>query len=190
MDVSCHWLDDGGVAFDPLLPAEGIEWFRSRPQPPQAVLLSNRHHYRQAAEFAAPVWASRPGMHEFEGSDREVRAFDFGDELPGGAVAVEIGGICPDETAFFLPEKRAILFADGFVQGPGPGEPVLGFVPDSMMDDPPQTKAKLLEAYARALDELEFDHVLMAHGLPLIGDGREKLQAFVDAGGRTAFEMG
>ena len=58
------------------------------------------------------------------------------------------------------------------------------------MDDPPATKRALLAAYARLLDELDFEHVLLAHGDPLIGDGRARLQEVVDIGGRTAFEMG
>lgn len=190
--VSCHWLDEG-VAIDPLLPADGLEFFRSRPRPPQAVLLSNRHHYRHSGAlqdaFGCRILCSRPGMHEFE-AEQGVEPFDFGDELPGGVHAIEVGAICPDETAFHIPSARAILFADGIVDGNPHGDATgLGFVADQLMDDPAQTKAGLLAAARRALDELEFDHVLLAHGPPKIGDGREQLQAFVDAGGRTAFEL-
>jgi len=193
IDVSSHWLDDGGVAIDPLLPDDGLEWFRGRAQAPTAVLLSNRHHYRHAGAladaFGARILASRPGMHEFE-AEQGVEPFDFGDELPGGARAIEVGSICPDETAFHLPAQRAVLFADGFVDGDPHGAPTgLGFVPDSLMDDPPQTKQGLLDAAQRILDEIDFDHVLLAHGPPMIGNGRERLQEFVESGGRTAFEM-
>ena len=193
IEVASHWLDDGGVAIDPLLPEDGLEFFRSRPNPPAAVLLSNRHHYRHAGAiadaFGCPVLCSRPGMHEFD-EEQGVEPFDFGDELPGGVLAFEVGAICPDETAFHIPAARALLFADGIVDGGlHGGEHGIGFVSDKLMDDPAQTKAGLLAAARRALDELEFDHVLMAHGLPLVGDGRERLRAFVDSGGRTAFEI-
>jgi hypothetical protein len=47
----------------------------------------------------------------------------------------------------------------------------------------------LLEGLTRLLAELDFEHVLLAHGSPLIGDGRERLQGLLDAGGRTAFEL-
>jgi hypothetical protein len=57
------------------------------------------------------------------------------------------------------------------------------------MDDPQQTKRGLLESCARLLDELEFSHLLLAHGVPTVGKGREELQALVDSGGRTAFTM-
>ena len=66
-----------------------------------------------------------------------------GDTLPGGLLAVEIGAICPDEMALYLPSARAIWFADGLVRGGPDGE--LGFVPDSLMDDPPETKRGLLD---------------------------------------------
>ena len=58
------------------------------------------------------------------------------------------------------------------------------------MDDPPATKRSLLAAFARLLDELHFEHVLLAHGDPLIGDGRVQLEELVATGGRTAFELG
>jgi hypothetical protein len=37
-------------------------------------------------------------------------------------------------------------------------------------------------------DELqgEFEHLLLAHGLPLIGNGRRELEQLVSQGGRTA----
>ena len=193
IEVSSHWLDGAAVAFDPLLPEDGLEWFRARPRQPSAVVLSNRHHYRHAGAladaFGCPVLASRPGMHEFD-DEQGVQPFDFGDELPGGVRAIEVGAICPDDTALFLPEQRAILFADAIVDGGlHDQEPGLGFVADGLMDDPAQTKAGILDAARRILDEVDFDHVLMAHGLPIIGDGRERLEAFVDSGGRTAFSM-
>lgn len=39
------------------------------------------------------------------------------------------------------------------------------------------------------LEEVDFSHLLLAHGGPVIGNGRERLQELVDVGGRTAFEM-
>ena len=51
-DVSSYWLDRAGVAIDPLVPSEhGLEWFSERTSSPKAVLLSNRHHYRDSARF-------------------------------------------------------------------------------------------------------------------------------------------
>jgi hypothetical protein len=60
---------------------------------------------------------------------------------------------------------------------------------DSLMDDPPATKRGLLAACSRLLAELDFEHLLLAHGGPVIGDGRELLADLVACGGRTAFEL-
>ena len=54
----------------------------------------------------------------------------------------------------------------------------LSFVPDSFMDDPERTKAELKAAYAR-LCELDFDHLLLAHGVPVVGGANAELRAFV-----------
>ncbi len=193
VEVDSYWLDGDAVLIDPLIPEEGIEWFAGRPMAPRAILLSNRHHYRHSAELAerygCTVHCSSLGLHEFT-HDEVVEGFEFGQELPGGVLACEVGAICPDETALYIEAKSTLAIADGVVLGsPHGDEPVLGFVPDSLMDDPEQVKRGLLAAYERLLDELDFEHLLLAHGGPLIGDGRARLQELVDIGGRTAFEL-
>lgn len=191
IEVSSYWLEDGGVLIDPLIPPDdGIDWFADRSTPPTGVVLSNRHHYRHSRELAerygCPVQCVRAGLHEFS-DDQGVTAFEPGDTLPGGLLAFEIGGICPDDMALYLAPARAIWFADGLVRGGRDGG--LGFVPDSLMDDPPETKRRLLQSFERALRELDFDHLLLAHGGPVIGDGRDQLDELVRTGGRTAFTL-
>jgi|CZKG01.1.fsa_nt_gi hypothetical protein len=194
IEVSSYWLEDSGVLIDPLVPPqEGLDWFAERPVPPSAILLSNRHHYRESDRFAerfgCTVHCNRRGLHEFS-DEQAVEGFDVGEQLPGAAVAVEFGVICPDDTALYLPGVRAVVLADGIVRGgPHGQQDKLGFVPDSLMDDPPATKRGLLEACSRLLGELDFDSLLLAHGGPVIGDAREHLQELLDCGGRTAFEM-
>jgi hypothetical protein len=192
--VSCYWLEDTGVLIDPLVPApEGLEWFADRTLAPAAILLSNRHHYREADRFAerfgCSVYCHRLGLHEFTEGE-PVQGFDIGDQLPGGAVALELGAICPDDTALHLPHKQALVIADGVVKGgPYAQDGALGFVPDGLMDDPPATKRALLAACASLLEEVDFTHLLLAHGGPIVGNGRVRLQELVDAEGRTAFEL-
>lgn len=191
--VDSYWVQDGGVLIDPLVPpGQGIEWFSQGDAQPRAVLLTNRHHYRDARRFAerfgCTIHCSRPGMHEFS-ADQGVRPFDFGEQLPGGALAHEVGAICPDESALHFPALGALAIADGVVLGgSGRARDQLGFVPDYLMDEPEQTKQGLMRAYARLLSELDFEHLLLAHGGPLTGDGRARLQDLVDSGGRTAPE--
>jgi hypothetical protein len=194
IEVSSYWLEDSGALIDPLVPPEqGLEWFAQRSATPAAILLSNRHHYRESDRFVdrygCTVHCNSAGLHEFS-DGRRVEGFEIGEQLPGGAVARELGAICPDDTALELPASRALVLADGVVRGGPHGQNgPLGFVPDSLMDDPPGTKRGLLAACARLLEQLDFEHLLLAHGAPVIGDGREQLQDLVDSGGRTAFEM-
>lgn len=194
IEVSSYWLEDGGVLIDPLVPRDvGVEWFAERTTSPAAIILSNRHHYRASDQlvqrFSCPVYCVRAGLHQFTHGE-PVTAFDFGDELPGGLRAIEIGGLCPDDTALYLPRLSAIWFADGVVSGGPRGQNApLGFVPDSLMDDPPETRRQLLAALERVLRDYPLEHVLLAHGEPLIGDGRTQLEDLLSAGGRTAFEL-
>jgi hypothetical protein len=193
VEVSSYWLDGAGVLIDPLVPAEGLAWFAERPVAPTAVLLSNRHHYREAdrfvERFGCTVHCNDAGLHEFAGA-QAVQGFEVGDWLPGGVIACELGAICPDDTALHLPEQRALAIADAVVRGGPYGDSgPLGFVPDSLMDDPPATKRALLAACARLLEEIEFDSLLLAHGGPVIGNGRALLADLVACGGRTAFDM-
>ena len=178
MDVSCHYLAADRVVIDPLIPDEGIEWFEQHGAP-EHVLLSNRHHDRDAwrlqERFGSTVHCIRNGLHEIEGRGR-VHAFDFGDVLPGGVVVYEVGEICPDETALHLPAQRALLCADGVVRWPGSDG--LTFVPDEYIDDPEETKAALRARYGELADQLDFDLLLLAHGDPVLEGGREALRAF------------
>jgi hypothetical protein len=193
-EVSSYWLRHHGVLFDPLVPpGEGLEWFAEQARAPTAILLSNRHHYRHSDRFAerfgCRVLCNSRGLHEFS-DGRAVEGFELGEQLPGGVLACELDAICPDDTALYLPEQLAVVLADGVVRGgPYGGSGPLGFVPDSLMDDPPGTKRGLLDACARLLAERDFEHLLLAHGGPVIGDGRELLQDLLDCGGRTAFEI-
>ncbi len=175
--VSSYYLRAERVLIDPIAPSEGLDWFAEH-GPPTDVLLTNRHHYRSSARFAelfgVTVHCVREGMHEFTHGER-VEPFDFGDELPGGVIAYDVGAICPDETALHIPARHALALADGAVRWDAGGP--LAFVPDALMDEPAKTKDGLRESYRR-LAKLDFQHLLLAHGEPFVGTGREALAAF------------
>jgi hypothetical protein len=168
--VSSYYLAEERVAIDPMLPPERPEWFE-----PEHVLLTCRHHDRSAWQLDCPVWVHAQGAYELEGRG-EVRTYEWGDQLPGGVVAHEIGSLSPDETALYSAGRRALAVGDGAVRW-GPGEP-LAFVPDRFMDDPERDKAGLRAAFGRLL-ELDFDLLLLGHGDPAVGDAKEQLGAFV-----------
>jgi hypothetical protein len=177
IEVHSYCLPEEGVVIDPIAPADGLDWFAEH-GPPTAVLLTNRHHFRSSAafveRFGTTVRCVREGMHEFEQGEA-VEPFDFDAEPVPGIVAHRVGAICPDETALHIPARHALALADGAVRWEPDGP--LGFVPDRFMDEPEETKEGLRASYRR-LAELDFEHLLLAHGAPFVGDGREALRAF------------
>lgn len=179
VEVSSHWVRAAGAVIDPLLPpGQGLDPFRERA--PDRVLLSNRHHLRDserfAEEFGATILCSAPGLHEFEDGP-EVEGFGFGEEVAPGIEAIEVGAICPDETALLIGDAGALLIADGVMRY---GEE-LSFVPDQLLgDDPEGVKRGLKQAYSKLL-ERDFDSLLFAHGNPVIGDGNRALREFCSA---------
>jgi glyoxylase-like metal-dependent hydrolase (beta-lactamase superfamily II) len=155
-----------------------MEPFRS--QPPDRVLLSNRHHLRHserfADEFGCVIECSKPGLHEFDDGPA-VQGFDFGEEAAPGIEALEVGAICPDESALWIRDPGALVIADGIVHRGGE----MRFVSDGLLgDDPEGVKAGLRSSYSRLLDR-DFDNLLFAHGDPLIGGGKAALRKFAGA---------
>jgi hypothetical protein len=171
-EVSSYYLAAERVWIDPMLPPERPDWFQ-----PEHAVLTCRHHSRDAWKLDCSVWVVEQGAHELEGRG-EFRTFAWGDDLPGGMVACEVDALSPDETALHIPAHRALAIGDGVVRWRDVEG--LTFVPDSLMDDPEATRAGLRAAYLRLLDELDFDHLLLAHGEPVVGTAGEELRNLVE----------
>jgi hypothetical protein len=177
--VSCHFVAGSGTVIDPLLPEEGIEWFDEHR--PQRIVLSTRHHLRHseqiAARFDCPILAHQDGLHEFEGGPA-VQGFSFGERLAPDVRALTMDAISPDDTTLHIEvAEGALLFADSVVNQGG-----IGFVPDRLIggEDPEAVKRLIRERVAAMLDE-DFDHLLFAHGDPVVGGGKEALRSFAQA---------
>ena len=176
-EAGCHFVAGSGTAIDPLLPDEGIEWFDGRRV--ERIVLSTRHHLRHAPEIAArfgcPILCHESGLYEFEDGPA-VEGFAFGDRLADDVVALEMDSISPDDTVLRIEQGGgALLFADSVVNRGS-----LGFVSDGLIgDDPEAVKAQIFAHCRRLLDE-RFEHLLFAHGDPLVGGGRPALQAFTN----------
>jgi len=177
-DVSSYYLLAERVLIDPMLPpGGGLQWLEEH-GPPEHVLMTNRHHDRDAwrirERFGCAVHCIRNGLHELEGRG-PAEPFDFGDELPGGVVAHEVDAICPDETALHIEVGEGFLsVADGLINYDG-----LGFVSDGLIgDDPEAVKDGLRTSYRRLLS-LDFDGVMCAHGDPMSSGAKKALREFV-----------
>jgi hypothetical protein len=174
LESGSHYLVEEGILIDPIAPPEGLEWFDGREI--AEILLTNRHHTRSAFDlqdrFGVTIRAPRTGMPDLP-SDR-VRPYEFGEELSAGIRPHPISETWPDETALEIPSHRAVAIADGVTNYDG-----LGFFADALLgDDPEAEKRRLREGFARLADAVDFDHLLFAHGSPILGDGRRRLARF------------
>jgi glyoxylase-like metal-dependent hydrolase (beta-lactamase superfamily II) len=177
VEVGCHYLAPSGTAIDPLLPDEGIEWFEEHGL--ARIVLSNRLHRRHAPQLAerygCPILCHEAGLHAFADGP-QVQGFSFGERLADDLVALEMDAICPEDTVLRIEHGGgALLFADSLINY---GE--VGFVPDSLIgEDPEGIKRKVRERCRALLDE-RFEHLLFAHGDPLLEEGRVALQAIAE----------
>ena len=175
VQVSSYYVQPAGIVIDPKVPEGG---FDELPGAPQQVVLTSGHHDRGAQafadEFAIPIVASREAAERL-GDRLSVQTFSDGDEVAPGVTAIKIGKLCPDEDALHIAvAEGAIAFADAVNRY---GED-LAFFPDSLLgDDPEGVKTGLRQAFEGLLTR-DFDHLLFAHGDPLVGGGRAALRRF------------
>jgi hypothetical protein len=180
-DVSSYYLTDSATLLDPMVPEDGMSAFDDLPRP-QRVVLSCRHHDRDHAEFVerfgCSFHVSENGVHEYEGEN--VEPYAIGDEPAPGVRAVANGPIAPDDTVLHVAvEGGALAFADSLLNQEGD----LDFMPDGLLgDDPDQVRADIAAALRELLDQ-RFEHLLFAHGDPIVGEGHRVLERFVEGSG-------
>jgi hypothetical protein len=174
MTVHSHYACESGVLIDPMAPDAALA------STPRLVVLTNRHHLRHATEFGCPIRCHDAGLHEFEGSGVHVDGFAWGEELAPGVRALEVGVLCPEESALHLAVGDGFLaFADSIVRD---DDGRLAFVSDHLLgDDPAAIRSGLRDAFARLIEEEDFDGLLFAHAEPSRSGGRAELEAFVAA---------
>jgi hypothetical protein len=171
IEVSSYWLPDLRVLLDPLAVPDEVDGI-------DEVVLSNRHHKRDMLtaheRFGAPIRAPRVGMHAFD-EDDPVEPYDFEEPFADGAItAYQVTEYWPDDGALHIPSASALAIADTVINYDG-----IRFVPDNLMgDDPEAEKRDIKETLGRLAEELEFEHLLLAHGAPIPGEGRERLREF------------
>ena len=177
-DVNSYYVEPAGTALDPMVPAEGLEWFEGRPL--ERVVLANRHHYRHADKFAerfgVPVRANEKGMHELEGRPG-IETFSFGEEVAPGITAYEVAPEWPDEGALHIAHAGGVLAIGDAVINYGDH---LGFVPDEYLGDNADEEKAVVRAGLRKLMErdLDFDALLVGHGAPMTRGAKAALAEF------------
>jgi hypothetical protein len=126
--------------------------------PPEAIVVLKPDHVRDVDLFARWYGARAYGPFLFFANDLprlELVAVRPGDVLPGGLVA-QYDGRGHMETPVYLPEQRALVFADAMTAPEG----------ELRVWATPWHEARTLPALT-ALLELPFELVLVSHGEPV-----------------------
>ena len=163
------------LLIDPRPPQqEGLAWFSAR-QEPKDIFLTSRHHFHAAAAFAgafgAQIWCHEKGLAGFTHGER-IRPFKHGDRLPGGVIALQIGGVSEEETAFYLPLHGGVLAVGDALVCANRALRLNGAGPEAV-------DAQLKAAFRRELAAHPVKHLLLAHGAPVIGTGGKQLARIV-----------
>jgi hypothetical protein len=161
--VASTVVESGGetLLLDPLAPPEGHEaWERLDARPPTAIVVLKPDHVRDVDLFARRYGARAYGPSLFWPHDvpeTELEPIEPGSILPGGLVAL-YDGRGRGETPLWLPEQRALVFADALT---APGGELRVWAT-------PWHEERALPAL-RALLELPFELVVVSHGDPVHG---------------------
>ena len=148
------------VLVDPLLPETAADdvWERLDARPPTAVVVLKPDHVRDVDAFVRRYGARAFGPYLFFRHDipeMDLEPVQPGSELPGGLVAL-YDGRGRNETPVWLPEQRAIVFADALTAPQG----------ELLVWATPWHEQRVLPAL-RAMLELPFERVIVSHGEPV-----------------------
>ena len=159
--VTSTCVESGGevALLDPLAPPEESEaWTRLDANPPTFVVILKPDHVRDVDLFVRRYDARAFGPYLFWPGDKhetELEGIEPGTELPGGLLAL-YDGRGRNETPLWLPEQRALVFADALTEREG----------ELRVWGTPWHEERVLPAL-RALLELPFEHVIASHGEPV-----------------------
>lgn len=182
--VSSYYVEPAGALIDPLVPEGGLDAFDGHGRPQQIVLTSGNHTRdaeRFVEAFGCTVVVSPEGAERIGGAlDAEV--YSESHDVAPGIRPVHIGILSGDEYALHIDVgDGALAFADGLTHY---GD-ALGFFPDALLGDDPQRIKDGLRQQFSTLLERHFEHLLFAHGEPIVGHGRKVLADFVSSSARA-----
>jgi glyoxylase-like metal-dependent hydrolase (beta-lactamase superfamily II) len=160
--VTSTVVETGGevALIDPLAPPEDAReiWARLDAAPPTLVVILKPDHVRDVDLFVRRYDARAFGPSLFwphNVPETELVAIEPGSEIPGGLVAL-YDGRGRNETPLWLPEQRALAFADALTERDGA----------LRVWASPWHQERVLPAL-KALLDLPFEHVIVSHGEPV-----------------------
>ncbi len=161
-EVASFAVESRGTALllDPLAPSPGARdvWDRIEALDPSVLVVLKPDHVRDVDLFVRWYGAEAYGPQLYWRDDvpeTELRPVQPGDELPGGLRAL-YDGRGTAETPLYLPEQRALVFADALT---APGGELRVWAT-------PWHEERTLPAL-RAMLDLDFEHVFVSHGEPV-----------------------
>jgi hypothetical protein len=159
--VNSTCVTSAGVValLDPIAPPEDAKeiWDRLDAASPTVVVVLKPDHVRDVDHFVRRYGARAFGPSLFwrrNIPETELEPIEPGSELPGGLVAL-YDGRGRAETPLWLPEQRALVFADALTAPRG----------ELLVWATPWHRERTLPAL-RALLDLPFEHVIVSHGEP------------------------
>ena len=160
--VASTFVESGGevALLDPMAPPDEADevWERLDARPPTLVVALKPDHVRDLDVFVRRYGPRAFGPWLFWRDDipeTDLEPIEAGSELPGGLRAL-YDGRGRNETPLWLPEQRALVFADALTAPEG----------ELRVWASPSHEVRALPAL-RALLELPFDHVIVSHGEPV-----------------------
>jgi hypothetical protein len=160
--VTSTCVESGGevALLDPLAPrAQADEfWARLDARPPTLVVVLKPDHVRDVDLFVRRYDVPAFGPRLFWRDDipeTELEPLEPGTELPGGLVAL-YDGRGRNETPLWLPEQRALVFADALTTRDD----------ELRVWGTPWHEERVVPALTAMLD-LPFEHVIVSHGAPV-----------------------
>lgn len=164
----------GNVAVDPVEMADDVLDQLVR-EGVARIVLTNRNHFRAAAKLKAKT-SARIAVHPADAAFVRGQGVAVDEDLAPGAMlagfeVLDAAGKSPGEVALWSAERRILIVGDACVGKP-PGQ--LALLSPKVIDDLPRLQDSL-----RRLSGLPVTSVLVGDGAPVLGSGREALQALV-----------
>ena len=166
--------DSGNIVVDPVEPGpEDLE--RLAEEGVSKILLTNRNHSRGAnavrdATGAQTLIHRSDADHAQRQGCKVDEAISVG-EQHGPLQILPAKGKSPGEIALLWPERRILILGDAAIGNP-PGK--LSLLPEEKLDEPQRLRESL-----RALLDVDFDILLLGDGVPILSDGKARLEELV-----------